>query len=64
MIKPKVVHVVAFAPPGEPGPVWLALDTEVIIELTDDLARGVTYELGEQLGLSVAARDGIAGAAE
>ncbi|MFD9789611.1 hypothetical protein ACFWXK_01545 [Streptomyces sp. NPDC059070] len=64
MIRPKVVYVTAFAPPGKPGPVWLALDTEVIVELSDDLARAVAYQLGDQLGLYVAARDGIAEAAE
>ncbi|MFI6055490.1 hypothetical protein ACIBCO_36070 [Streptomyces violascens] len=64
MIKPKVVHVMAFGPAAKPGPVWLALGTEAIVELTAELACDVTYELAEQMGLFVAPREAIAEAAE
>ncbi|MBD0743817.1 hypothetical protein BG418_19795 [Streptomyces sp. CBMA152] len=64
MIKPKIVHVMAFGPENKPGPVWFALGTEVIVELSRELAHDVTCQLGDQLGLFVSARDGVAEAAE
>lgn len=64
MIRPEHIHVMAFAPNTRAGRVWLAVDTNTLVDISAEDARVLTFELGDQLGLFVAARDGIAEAAE
>ncbi|GGY65756.1 hypothetical protein [Streptomyces xanthochromogenes] len=64
MIRPEHIHVMAFAPNDRAGKVWLSVDSETLVEINAEQARVLTFELGDQLGLFVSSRDGIAEAAE
>lgn len=64
MIRPERIHVMAFAANTREGRVWLSVDHETLVDISAEEARVLARELGDQLGLFVAARDGIAKAAE
>ncbi|MFM9368056.1 hypothetical protein [Streptomyces sp. Da 82-17] len=61
MIKPKNLTVSRI---GSSGDVWLYLDARHLVELRPALARELTLELGDLLGLFVCDRSAVGEAAE
>lgn len=51
MITPSMVHVSAGHVGGTPDEVWLHFDLTLLVELPHDLARCLTYQLADQVGL-------------
>ncbi|MCX4672414.1 hypothetical protein OG453_38150 [Streptomyces sp. NBC_01381] len=53
MITPSMVHVSANGRTGTPDELWLHFDMTLLVELPPDLARCLTYQLADKVGLLV-----------
>ncbi|MEU6822788.1 hypothetical protein ABZ921_19350 [Streptomyces atriruber] len=59
MIKPTRAQVSRITGRAGPGALWLYFDSSDLVELTPELARDLTYQLGDELGLFVCPRDAV-----
>ncbi|MET7364010.1 hypothetical protein ABZS76_36980 [Streptomyces sp. NPDC005562] len=53
MITPNMVHVSANTTNGAPDDLWLHFDMTLLVELPPDMARCLTYQLADRVGLVV-----------
>lgn len=53
MITPSTVHVSVNHVDGMPDDLWLHFDMTFLVELPRDLARCLTYQLADRVGLMV-----------
>jgi hypothetical protein len=53
VIRPENVHVSKRQQGLPDGDLWLHFDMRLLVELGPDTARGLVYELADQLGMSV-----------
>lgn len=62
MITPSMVHVSANQVGSAPDELWLHFDMTLLVELPHDLARCLTYQLADRVGLVVAPPSNAPGA--